>query len=388
MPLVLPAGVLPTPVVFDPVGGVLEAQRVTEFRFEMLSTDEAALGNMRGVQPGGGVEWKANAAIKGGGSMSVLDVGQGIDWLNTRIRPWAILTGTNADGSTLEVPCGVYIPTAPVEDWTEGGRSWNVELLDKNSILDQDVVTDEDNIPVTFTLPTGTIALEAVVNLITGAGESAAAIGVGDATESLNNPMTWDVGTSRLKIINDVLSAAGYFSLWVDGYGQYRATQYIVPSQRQPVYETNTPFSRGDNSLMDPSWTRDNDIYSVPNRYVAIGQGDGVTEAPVAIATNEDPLSPFSYQARGRWITHVVSGVEATSVSELVTRARMGLAQMSAVTSGFSVAHMFLPDIMVNSVVRFTNDLAELDVYCSVSSTSIPFDPAALCKSVLQEVVV
>lgn len=383
MPLQLPAGIMPGPIPFTP-DEVLESPRITTYEFDLLDNDEELLGTIDSVLPGGSVDWQASASVKGGGSINVSDIGQDIDWLNARVRPKALIAG--ASGDSIEVPCGLFIPAAPVEDWTEGGRSWKVELLDKCSLLDQDIVTDANGNPVTYTSVAGANVVNEVKWLIESAGETTPAIEPG--TKTLNSAMTWETGTSRLRIINDLLAAAGYFSLWCDGQGQYRVSPYVVPSQRTPVYEARTPFSKGDFSLMSPDWQRDRDIYSIPNRYVAIGQGDGTLEAPVAVATNVDPNSPFSYPSRGRWITHVVTGVEATSQAELTTRAKMGLAQLSSVTSGITASHIFLPDMAVNAVVRFVNPDADLDILCSVSSTSIPFDPVALCKSELQEVVV
>lgn len=381
MPLELPAGLIPGPIPFVPT--VTISPLVTEYRFDLLSNDEAVLGTLNGVE-GGSIDWQANASVKGGGSLDVTDVGDGVDWLNVRIRPVAILGGGAGMTGVDERPIGVFIPAAPVENWNIG-RRWKVELLDKCSILDQDIVTDEDGNPVTFSVATGANVVDEVIALIIGGGETAPAISPADKATS--GPMVWEVGTSRLRIINDLLAAANFFSLWVDNAGQFRVTEYDPPSERVPVYEANTPFSSGDDSLMNPAWDRDRDIYSVPNRYVVIGVGDGEFEAPVAVATNEDINSPFSFQSRGRWITQVVTGVEATTQADLESRARMGLSQATSVTSAITVTHAFLPDMRVNSVVRFKNPDADLDILCSVSSTSLPLNPTELCKTELREVV-
>jgi hypothetical protein len=200
--------------------------------------------------------------------------------------------------------------------------------------------------------------------------------------------MTWDVGTSVLQIINDLLEAAGYASLWTDGMGQFQATPYVSPANRPPVYEALSPFVKGDTSLMAPDWTKDQDIYSIPNRYVAISQGGGDAEALVAVETNTDPSSPFSYPSRGRWITRVVTGVEATSQADLQARAKMGLAQASSVTSGIAIQHLYLPDLQLNTTIRFVNPDADLDLLCYVTKTSLTFDPTSYCKSEIREAVV
>lgn len=383
MPIILPPGLRPTPVLFRPEE-VLNSPRVTGFRFDLMDYDENLIGYLDGVE-GGSLEWTNATAIKGGGSLEVIDQGQTVDWLNSRVRPMALLRSVGAEAD-LEIGLGVYLASAPVEHWTELGRTWRVELLDKASILDGDIVTDANGDPVTYVAPVGANVIQTVVDLINGAGEATPAI-VPD-TKTLAASLTWEVGTPILQIVNDLLAAAGYGSLYTDGMGQFRCDPYVSPANRTPVYTALNPFSKGDDSLMSPEWDRDQDIYSIPNRYVLVSQGDGDAEGMVAVATNENPASPFSVQARGRWITRVETGVEATTQADLDARAKMGLAQASSVTSGISLEHVFLPELQINRTVKFVNPDAELDLLCYVTRTSVEFDPTALCKSEIREAVV
>lgn len=382
MPIPLPDGARPQPVLFQPEE-VLRGTRITAYRFDLLSPTEELIGPLDGVE-GGNVEWTAYTAIKGGGALDVLDRKQEVDWLNVRVHPVALLSSTGLEEPT-EVGLGIYLPAAPVEQWTALGRSWRVELLDKLTVLEE-IVTDEDGNPVTYVAPIGANVLALVVDLIQSLGETAPAIEP-DA-KVLTQSMVWDVGTSILTIINDLLQANGYGSIWTDGMGQFRVTPYVPPSARTPVYEALAPFTPGEQSLMSPEWTNDRDIYSIPNRYVAISSGSGDEEAMVAVATNEDPASPFSYQARGRWVTHVQTDVEASSQADLLARAQMGLAQMSSVTSGITISHVYLPDLRLNETVRFTNPAAGLDLLCYVTKTNVEFDPTALCQSEIREAVI
>lgn len=396
MPLVL-AGPVVSTIPLNQEDEALSGARVTSFRFDLLGRRfnddgsvirEAFVGELRSVVDGS-LDWTYNTAIKGGGSIGVLDVGQkidgkAIDWLNVRIRPVAMVARADRPETLEEFPLGVFLPAAPVEDWTDRGRSWKVELLDKCSILDQDVITDsETGAPVTYSLPSGTNVIASVISIIEGSGESAQAIEPDGKV--LANPMTWDVGTSRLKIINDLLDAANYFSLWVDGSGQFRASKYVPPESRPPTYAMLAPFDDTGASLMTPNWTRDRDIYSVPNRVVVVGQGDAETPALVSVATNEDPASEFSYPARGRWITLVETGVEAVDQAALDAYAYRKLASATSVTSGITAEHPILPDLRVNSVVEFRNTRADVSILCAVTKTSITFDPTALVKSELRE---
>lgn len=309
---------------------------------------------------------------------------QRVDWLNARIRPMiriARLGGGDDPLGTL-VPVGVFLCAAPVEQWEVTGLTRQVELADKLSILDQDIASGDPSGIAAYALDTGTNIINTVKALIAETGEVAPAIAP-DA-KVLASPMVWEIGATRLKVVNDLLDAAGYFSLYCDGQGQYQATPYVQPADRVPVYSSIAPFSSGPQSLMDPSWTRDRDIYSIPNRYLLVGQGNGTNPALTSLATNVDPDSPYSFPSRGRWVTVTEVGVEAASQAELDTLARARLSRATSVTNQLTVKHAFLPDLHVNSVIRFVNPDSGLDTYCYVVNTTITFDPTALCQTVMR----
>jgi hypothetical protein len=356
---------------------------ITDYRFDLLDPDEKLIGTLDGVRHGGSITWDAYASVKGGGSITVRDLSQGVDWLNVRIR---IVVERRLGGTSVEVvehPIGVFLPSAPVEQWDSFGREWTVELADKLAILDQDVVV-ADGKPVSYSVPAGANIVDTIKDLITDAGESVAAIEP-DAT-ALNKGLIWEAGTTRLRIINDLLNAGNFFSLWCDGAGQYRVVPYVPPRQRAPVFNNPTPFSYGNDSFMSPKWSRDRDIYKVPNRYVVVGQGDGEAEALTAVATNTNPDSPFSYANRGnRWITASETGVEAVDQAALDAYARRQLSAATSVTASVEVEHLFFPQMLVNSLVRFVNPDAGLDIWCAVIKTSIELDPIKLCKSTLRD---
>lgn len=381
MPLVLPVGAIPVPVL-DGTDVVLAGPRITDYRFEILDSDDHITGTL-GTVTGGSVEWVSRTALHGGGTLNVADPDTTVDWLNIRIRPVVIWSRPDVPGET-ETALGVFLPSAPVEAWTDTGRTWAVELVDKLSILDVDIVTDLAGDPVTYTAAAGANIVTLVRALIEATGETTQAIVAGAKT--VLAAMTWELGTSRLKIINDLLEAANYRSLWVDGAGQYRVEPWIDPADRPPTYALLAPFTPGASSLMAPDWTRDADIYDVPNRYVAITAGSGDTAALTSVAENLDPASPFSYPSRGRWITRVLTNAEAASQADLDTIARRGLTSTTSVSGVLTVNHAFLPELHMDDVTRFVNPDAGLDALAEVTRLTVPFDPTALCRSEMREV--
>ena len=78
-----------------------------------------------------------------------------------------------------------------------------------------------------------------------------------------------------------------------------------------------------------------------------------------------------------------------TSQAALQAYADRKLAAASGVASKIEVEHAFLPELLINSSVRFdyTQDDVNLSMLCTVQNTKIPLDPTALCRSTLREVV-
>lgn len=349
--------------MIEPITG----NRSTHFKFALVNKNGTPLGTLNGVS-GGSIEWNSTQAVKGGGTIKVSDVNGEIDWLRVRVKPSIVIDGHGT------WPLGVFIPAAPVETWAQDGRSWDVELLDRTSVLNQ------DKVEATYSLPSGTVVTTAVKTIIESTGESAGSIT--HSTETLSSGMTWPAGTSKLTIVNDLLDAAGFFALWADGNGNFRIEEHVATKNRPVRYE----MLDDKKSIYTPDMAVDNDIYSVPNKVIAIGQGTGTDEAMVAVATNENPNSPYSFQNRGRWITDVQQGVEATTQEALQSYANRRLAQL-APSSTITVTHAPLPNWNVNDAIRFRRVPAEIDTKFVISKTNINFDPTALSSSTLTEVV-
>ena len=380
MPIQLPPGLTPQWRARSDDQVLTAGTRVTAWRFELLDRREVLIGDLEGVQPGGSVDFSASASIKGGGSITIVDIGQDIDWLNVRIRPVCTI-----EGLSREIPVGVWLPSAPTEDWSDLGRSWSVDLLDKASILDGDIWTHPSSgNPEAFVAKAGQNVISVVRSLITQTGESVRAIE--NASVTLSSDRVFEAGMTRLQIINELLDSAGFFSLWVDYAGQFRATPYAPPADRSPAYDVAAPFTAGDTSVMSPDFSRERDIFSVPNKVFCSTSGDGETEALTSVATNTDPNSPYSYPSRGRWITQIESDVDAVSQSALDLITRRKLADATAVTSKLELTHLFLPDLLINTTIRARNDRAGIDQLCTVTNTSVSFDPLGTCSTKLQEV--
>jgi hypothetical protein len=310
------------------------------------------------------VEHNREAAISGGGRLTVEDLGQGVDWLRDRVRLW-----WEVDDRAW--PLGTFLASVPVQRWDDTGRLvWDVELLDAVTVL------AEDAVEATYSVAAGAVVTDVVAQVITDAGEQAA---VTPSAETLLAAQTWPAGTTRLRIVNDLLAAVNYFAIRSDGYGRLAAQAYRAPALR-PVRYT---FEPGAAAIHSAEMSREQDLYAVPNRVVLISAADGDTEALVAVATNDDPGDPLSTVGRGRTIVVVEEGVEATSQAVLDEIAVRRLLDLSSSHATVEITHAVVP-LDVNDVMRVS--VGGVLRTGAVQRTSVELAVGAQARTVLAEV--
>lgn len=386
-----PSGVLP--VVDLTTEQVLYGSRTTSYRFELLAHNadgtDSLTGYLDGVQESGTLQWQSNSAVKGGGSLKVTDLAVAqpgltriadVDLPQARIRPVLVIDGLP------DIPLSVYLITKSSDTWADTGRTVTLQLLDRSTVLDQDE-TDS-----TYTAPTGTPVLTLVANLIATSGEQFKPNA--SDTRGLTAALTWPVGTSKLTIVNDLLSALGYGSLTVTGQGDFQATPYVVPASRPIGYELLNGIDRelvdGETGIYTPDWTNDLDSFQVPNKVVAVGNATGSAAPPIGQATNTDPTSPYSYAKRGRWITQTITGIDVPTGTDAVTflngKARASLIASSSPQATINVKHLPLP-LRVGDVIRFASAPAGIDARHVAQSLQLDLTPTGLMTSTLQQVV-
>ena len=323
---------------------------------------ESVTGRLDGVT-GCRVEHNVNAQIRGGCSLSLRDVGQELDWASVRFRPWVRV-------NNLTWPLGVFLPASPSLSHDEFGSAWDVPCLDKTSILDQDVMT------TSYSVPAGAVVTDQVAELIAGAREASTASA--PSTLTTRPPQTWEPGTSRLRIINDLLDGINYFSLWADRHGLFRAEPYRRPQDRSLA----ATFAAGEAAIHSPRWSRAQDIAGAPTRTVVIVEGDEETPGMTATADNTDPASPYSIPSRGRVVARTYTGVEAADQPTLDALAARYLADASTPSATLEVQHASVP-LDGNDVVRFAS--AGVDTLAVVEGWQVDLTPGSLMTGTWRE---
>lgn len=359
------------PITTQTTEGLKEAltkARVQRFTWERLTRAGALIGPLRGTG-GGRIEYIASGVnVHSRGAVSITEVEE-VDWLTERIRCVINVEGYGPWG------LGVYVAATPSTAYAPGKSKRYVELLGLETALKQ--------IPVlsSYSLPAGTNAIAAAKALILSAGETA--IAITDSTKTLSSARTWPAGTSILVIVNDLLDCAGYLGLWADGDGTFRASPADSASDRAVSWE----FTPGKYSIKKPEFTKEEDIFSVPNVVVARTRGDSGSEGLTVTVTNDDPNSKYSTVYRGLVATDdSIITVEATDIEALTTIARNKLASLTNASSKVVVKSFIVP-LVHNNAVRFVSNQAGIDHRHVVQRVTIDANPLGLMEMTLREVI-
>lgn len=211
-----------------------------------------------------------------------------IDWLNDEVQPVLIINGE-------EAPLGVFLPATVKHMEDETTRSVHVDLYDRTWLV-RDSVTE-----TRVFFAAGTSYLNAIKQLLVQANitlvqaEPISAV-LAEARED------WDIGTSRLTIINQLLSEINYNPLWFNSSGLAILEPATVPTAENIDHTLNGSDIR---SLIVPEVSSEMDIYNAPNVFVCTCSNPDKTADYRVTVENTNPQSPLSIPRRGRRIVRV-----------------------------------------------------------------------------------
>ena len=341
----------------------LDTHRQADCTVTLLDWGDRVIRRLDGVT-GGNITLSNSTRLRASGSLNLTQACGPIDWMTQRVR-----IDYTANGQTWGL--GVFLLSAPTRSYGETGSTWSVDL---SSPL---AVPDTDCVDTTFTVKAGTNLVDLAADILYESGLEHLSVTPSPAVSS--SDMIYDPGKSKLTIVNELLSAAGYWSAHPDGAGQIHLDPYTRPADRGIVYD----FREGARSIHLPEWEREQDMAAVPNKVVFISQGSQDKAALVGVAVNDDSSSPYSYPSRGRWVVETRTGVEAADQESITAQARRRLIDVSTPSAAITLQHMPVP-IRPNQVVGFTSQGHTAKGV--VKEIEYTLDPTALVKTKLLEV--
>jgi len=187
----------------------------------------------------------------------------------------------------VEWPLGVFLLATPKRTLGDD----NVVRREVTA-YDQLLVLTDDKVVDRYSIAAGTKYTDAINTLTFGLARA-----VIPSSLALPAPMEWEPGTTKLRILNDLLGAINYEGAWFDERGVLICRPYQSPTDRAPEYD----YATDARSVIGGELGQTVDLFSVPNRWVMVkSEAD---QAPLtATYTNTSSSSPTSTVSRGRVI--------------------------------------------------------------------------------------
>lgn len=292
-----------------------------------------------------------------------------VNWLSDEIRIELIIDGT-------KYPLGIYLPATVsyIKDATT--ESVNIEAYDRCWKL-------RDNHTSGYLYyASGTNYLTPVENLLAAAGISLVSVIPTAATFSEGRE-DWEIGTSYLEIINQLLSEINYNPLWFDFNGMAIIEPASVPTAAniEHVFDNSNV-----ESLIIPNIQRVNDIYSAPNVFICICSNADKAAGMSATSVNSNPQSPLSTVARGRSISKVIHVDNIADQTELQAYADRLRNESMITGETIEIETALLPGFGVSDVSAIHYD--DLFAVCIERSWEMNLSVGGRMRHTLEKVVV
>ena len=222
-----------------------------------------------------------------------------LDTIDYRVTPWMCLMMPNGKEAKWALGKFLIFPSMESEN--------DINMIEISGFDMGKVALDDKNTSREFVDSTDlyTTALSVILETIYTRTDITAS----EDTKSF--PQEWEIGTSKLKISNDLLQGINYNPLYFDEYGVAMCKPHIPIATR----EIDFSYFANEQSIIVDGLTFASDKYEIPNKWVRYTENP---ESPYLISEfeNDDEDSPYSTVNRGRTI--VDAGVVEDIASQTV----------------------------------------------------------------------
>ena len=286
--------------------------------------------------PGGEISCISTASIKKSITCQLI-LPEDVDLLFDEVRVSIEIDGTRN-------PLGIFrMTTAPTRVDSHGTRITNCEGYDRTLALEQKrLETRTDGY-----IATGTKYTDAIKSFLIGAGIREFIL---EESEDVirSEREDWDVGTSYLEIINQLLDEMNYTTIYFDANGIARAERYLDKAKKPIKFR----YSSGKDSIILREHTVSDDTFNSYNVFIV-----GVSAQDREIfrkSENNDPISRLSTVRRGRIVAPVTMLSDAPSedaiqayADRLVFQSRQST-EVVTISTGIEAGHEVFDAIELN----------------------------------------
>lgn len=356
--------------ILDALTGRRGVRRIS-FRYELLTSANVLIQDLDNVLECS-IEQNWLADIKRKASFTIQDDGV-INFLQDRIKPWIrVHIAPYGDDDWVEWPQGVFLLSSPSRnaDPTDTVIR-DVEAYDANQVFLDDLVTDR------YTVTAGTAYTTAISTLLGSIDKN-----ITFSASTLPTAKDWDPGTSKLKIINELLSAVNYESLSFDENGTAIVKPYVAPSTRAEEYT----YADNEDSVIIPQVEQTLDLFSVANRWVLV-VSDPDRSVLTSTYTNTDPSSPTSTISRQRTIVDFRTEQDAADQTALDAKAARLAFEASQIYETIEFSTAIMPFHSGNDVYRINYDALAVSAKYSEHTWAMNLEEGTTMKHRARRVV-
>lgn len=304
------------------------------WQVDLLDSQDHAKGRFPQVA-GGSLDWSIFKAIGGSGKIEFTDKPDfSVNWFTDRLA----ITHVNESAAQPIQPMGIWLFAKPEKNYKQGITKAPLALLDKCELYSSEIGQ-------WLTIPAGTVVTDKVYELLTTKAVGVS-VSLTASTKTLSIALSWEPTDTWLTVINGLLKAIDYGSLWVDLLGRFRVAPYILPEKR-PIRVTYG--SAPGNLKLRDEWDDSLPLSDIPTGVVAFSKGDENTaglRARVDLPDNH----PLSAVSRGREKIKSIN-VEAVDQAAIDGLAARGLAEAVQAIRRSTILHPVNATEM-NEVVR------------------------------------
>ena len=343
--------------------------REIDFRFVVVrnGADYTVLNKLRTAAPT--IRMDDSGEIKTSFSGDFLYPSKQVNWLTDEIRPELIIDGVRYN-------LGVFLPAAVREQENETTAYLHLEAYDRGWRV-RDTKTETR---LHFSAGSGYITT--VEQLLAACGIVLISATPSPATLTEDRE-DWNIGTSYLEIVNQLLGEINYNPLWFDATGTAVLEPASIPTA---VNIEHTLDDTQVKSLLLPSISRETDIYSAPNVFICVCSNADKDAPMVAKAENTNPQSPLSISRRGRRISTVQTVSNIASQEELQAYADRLRNESMMTGETISVSTALLPGFGVRDVTAIC--YGELMAVCLERAWTMSLTTGGKMTHTLERVVI
>lgn len=322
------------------------------------------------IAPGSSVSMNADADIKRTARFTLYEP---LDWLNEEIKPYMLL---QIGDQYAEFPIGVFIPSTPRRNGSDGANEWTIEAYDRTVIL------AEDGLDEPLYIQAGTLYLDAIQDVLVSTGIEN--IMVQDYVYTvIPADREFEIGQSKIDVVNALLSEINFNKIYCDVDGRFVLSAFKEPSPDRIDFT----YTADALSIISADTSAETDFYGMPNVFIAVCSNPDLDIDYRSVYVNDNPLSEFSTVQRGRRIiSEVYQPDQIASQVDLdayIRRIAFEQTQTASETVSFRTALMPVHGLLDTLEIRHP----DINGVFSESSWTLPLEAGAEMDHIARRVV-